>query len=67
MGGNPIWLVFLGLGLLIGVALVVLAVMQRRMYADQIRQVQELLREAREISEQERAGSADERDPEGDG
>lgn len=53
MAGNPIWLVFLGVGLLILAALAVLAVLQRRVYSDQLRQVREILQEAKELAKEE--------------
>lgn len=49
MGGNPLLLVFLGIGIVLLVAIGALAVLQRRMFRDQARQVEELLREARRL------------------
>lgn len=56
MGGNPLLLVFLGIGIVLLVALGGLAVLQRRMFRDQARQVEELLREARRLHLQDEDG-----------
>lgn len=67
MGGNPLLLAFLGIGLLLLVLLGVLAVLQRRMFRDQARQVEELLREARQIRMQEGPGGGEDLVEDGEG
>lgn len=52
MGGNPLVLAFLILGVLLLVAVGVLAYLQRKMFAQHKEQVTELLEEARKIAEE---------------
>ena len=56
MGGNPLLLAFLAIAGLLMAAGVGLVVMQRRVFREQSRQVQELLQEAREMSRSRPAG-----------
>jgi len=58
MGGNPLALVFLLLaGLLFGLT-ILFVVLQKRMFQDQAREVQELLAEVRKIAAEEKAAKA---------
>lgn len=50
MQTNPLLLFFLVLSVAFTVAVVVLAILQRRMLADQSRAVREMLQEARELA-----------------
>lgn len=59
MGGNPLLLGFLAFGLLLMVALGVLAVLQRRQFADQVRQINEIIQEARRLKAEEAAAASD--------
>lgn len=55
MGGNPLALVFLLLaGLLFGLT-ILFVVLQKRMFRDQARQVQELLAEVRKMAAEDKA------------
>lgn len=55
MGGNPLALVFLLLaGLLFGLT-ILFVVLQKRMFRDQAREVQELLAEVRKMAAEEEA------------
>ncbi len=59
MGGNPLALVFLLLaGLLFGLT-ILFVVLQKRVFRDQAREVQELLAEVRKMAAEEKAGKAD--------
>ena len=51
MQTNPLLLFFLVLSVAFTVAVVVLAILQRRMLADQSRAVREMLQEARELAQ----------------
>jgi hypothetical protein len=47
--GNPLLLVFFALAAVFTVAIVVLAILQRRMFAEQSRAVREILEEAKRL------------------
>ncbi len=58
MGGNPLALVFLLLaGLLFGLT-ILFVVLQKRMFRDQARQVQELLAEVRKMAAEDKAAES---------
>ena len=58
MGGNPLALVFLLLaGLLFGLT-ILFVVLQKRMFRDQAREVQELLAEVRKMAAEEKVQKA---------
>jgi hypothetical protein len=58
VGGNPLALVFLLLaGLLFGLT-ILFVVLQKRMFRDQAREVQELLAEVRKMAAEEKADEA---------
>lgn len=59
MGGNPLALVFLLLaGLLFGLT-ILFVVLQKRVFRDQAREVQELLAEVRKMAAEEKEEKAD--------
>ena len=51
MSGNPVVLIFLAIAVAFTIAIVVLAVLQRRLLTDQSRAVREMLEEARELAQ----------------
>jgi len=63
---NPLLLIFLALSIIFTIAIVVLAILQRRMLADQSRAVREMLQEARELARRGELdlGTGDDDDPE---
>jgi hypothetical protein len=69
MDGNPLLLVFLAIAVVFTIAIVVLAILQRRLLADQSRAVREMLEEARELSQRGELsfdGPDDDEQPRGD-
>lgn len=50
MNGNPLLLIFLAISVVFTIAIVVLAILQRRLLADQSRAVREMLEEARSLA-----------------
>lgn len=55
MSGNPLALVFLLLAVLLFGLTILFVVLQKRMFRDQAREVQELLAEVRKIAAEEKA------------
>ena len=51
MDGNPLLLIFMVIAAVFTVAIIILAVLQRRLLADQSRAVREMLEEARDLAQ----------------